>query len=84
MLGQINFYRAQHGAPPLNMEVRLTAMARDQTRDMIRRDYINTRSPNGDTLETRLRDARYPYRQAAQKVAVRVPTGVQLVDRWMT
>jgi uncharacterized protein YkwD len=83
-LGRINFYRAQHGAPPLNMEVRLAAMARDHTRDMIRRDYINTRSPNGDTLETRLRDARYPYRQAAQKVAVGISTGVQLVDRWMT
>jgi uncharacterized protein YkwD len=59
-------------------------MARDHAHDMIRRDYIDTRSPNGDTLETRLRDARYPYHQAAQKVAVGVPTGVQLVDRWMT
>ncbi|MDE0814542.1 MAG: CAP domain-containing protein [Alphaproteobacteria bacterium] len=85
-LGRIDFYRAQYGAPLLNMEERLAAMARDHTRDMIRRDYINTRSPNGDTLETRLRDARYPYpyRQAAQKVAVGVPTGVQLVGRWMT
>ncbi len=83
-LGRINFYCAQHGAPPLNMEVRLAVMAHDHTRDMIRRDYINTRSPNGDTLATRLRDVRYPYREAAQKVAVGVPTGVQLVDRWMT
>jgi uncharacterized protein YkwD len=83
-LTRINFYRAQHGAPPLNMEARLAVMARDHARDMIRRRYIDTRSPNGDTLETRLRDARYPYRQAAQQVAVGVPTGTQLVDRWMT
>jgi uncharacterized protein YkwD len=83
-LGRINFYSAQYGAPPLNMEGRLAVMARDHTHDITRRDYINTRSPNGDTLETRLRDVRYPYRQAAQKVAVGVPTGVQLVDRWMT
>ena len=51
---------------------------------MVRREYFDARSPDGDTLETRLRDARYPYRQAAQQVAVGVSTGVQLVDRWMT
>ncbi|MBT5111488.1 MAG: hypothetical protein HOM25_22630 [Rhodospirillaceae bacterium] len=83
-LARINFYRAQHGAPALNMEARLAVMARDHARDMVRRDYIDTQSPLGDTLETRLRDARYPYRKAAQQVAVGSPTGKQLVDRWMT
>ena len=82
-LARINFYRAQRGAPALNMEARLAVMARDHARDMVRRGYIDTRSPVGDTLETRLRDARYPYRKAAQQVAVGSPTGAQLVDHWM-
>jgi uncharacterized protein YkwD len=83
-LTRINFYRAQHGAPALNMEARLAVMARDHARDMVRRDYVDIRSPVGDTLETRLRDARYPYRKVAQQVAVGPPTGKQLVDHWMT
>jgi len=83
-LARINFHRAQYGLTLLRMEARLAVMARDQARDMVRRNYVDTRSPTGATLETRLRDAQYPYRNVVQQVAVGDPTGKSLVDRWMT
>ena len=83
-LARVNFHRAQYGLTLLRMEARLAVMARDQARDMVRRNYVDTRSPVGATLETRLRDAQYPYLKAAQQVAAGAATGKALVDRWMT
>ncbi|MFT6582589.1 MAG: hypothetical protein ACJAU6_003035 [Alphaproteobacteria bacterium] len=83
-LARINFHRAQYGLTLLRMEARLAVIARDHAQDMMRRNYVDTRSPTGATLESRLRDAQYPYRNVVQQVAVGDPTGKSLVDRWMT
>jgi uncharacterized protein YkwD len=82
-LAQINAYRAENGLKPLRLEARLSVMSRAQARDMIEKQYFGTRGPTGTSLETRLRDAGYAFRQAAQQVAVGYPDGRSVVANWI-
>ncbi|MDA0663374.1 MAG: CAP domain-containing protein [Proteobacteria bacterium] len=79
-LARINAFRIEHDLKPLRMEARLAIMARDQARDMIEKQYFGTRSPAGKSLKTRLADAGYAYRQAAQQVAVGFADGRTVVE----
>jgi uncharacterized protein YkwD len=81
-LRQINAYRVARGVPPLRLEARLTQLARDHARDMVKRQYFNLRAPAGMTLEARLLRAGYAYRQAAQQIAVGYADGRAIVERW--
>jgi uncharacterized protein YkwD len=83
-IARINTYRAENGLSPLNLEARLSLMARDQAQDMVEKQYFGTRDPEGRTLETRLREAGYAFRQAAQQVAVGFPDGRSVVDNWIS
>ena len=82
-LARINAFRVEHDLKPLRMEARLAIMARDQARDMVEKQYFGTRSPAGKSLKTRLSDAGYAYRQAAQQVAVGFADGRAVVDNWI-
>ncbi|NKB59452.1 MAG: hypothetical protein GKS00_24275 [Alphaproteobacteria bacterium] len=82
-LALINGYRAQHGLEPLRMEARLSMLARDQAKVMLTRRYVDPRSPEGVTLEKRLRRAGYAYRQAFQQIATGYPNGKSVVDSWL-
>lgn len=82
-LDRINAFRMEHDLKPLRMEARLAVMARDQAREMVEKQYFGTRSPAGKSLKSRLSDAGYAYRQAAQQVAVGFADGRAVVDNWI-
>jgi len=82
-LRAINAARVENGLRPLRMEARLTRLARDHARDMVKRRYFDTRTPAGTSLETRLLRAGYAYRRAAQQIAVGYRDGGAIADRWL-
>jgi len=47
---------------------------------MMTRRRLDTAGPNGLTLEKRLRQAGYAFREAAQQVAMGYPNGKSVVD----
>ena len=47
------------------------------------RRRLDTAGPNGLTLEKRLRQAGYAFREAAQQVAMGYPNGKSVVDEWL-
>lgn len=82
-LGFINDARAARGLAPLRMEARLAVMARDQAQDMLARQSLDSYGPNGLTLEKRLRQAGYAFRQAEQLIAMGDPSEKSVVDEWL-
>jgi uncharacterized protein YkwD len=82
-LDTINAFRASHGLKPLRIEARLALLARDQANGMMARRKLDSRSPDGLSLEKRLRKAGYAYRQATLQVAMGYPNGRSVVEVWM-
>jgi hypothetical protein len=56
---EVNAIRKAHHLVPLKPNLRLVAAARRQAHDMVRRDYFGHVSPEGSTVEKRVRAAGY-------------------------
>jgi uncharacterized protein YkwD len=57
VLQEINSVRSQHGLAPLRLSARLSAAARQHSREMVARGYFSHNSANGSSFDRRI--ARY-------------------------
>ena len=84
VLREINQQRALNGAGPLKLNRRLTSAARNHADDMVKRDYLEHRSPNGRGLTDRVTSAGYPWRAVAENLAAGNSSVNGTVRSWMT
>ncbi|MCT9007961.1 CAP domain-containing protein [Streptomyces rhizosphaerihabitans] len=60
-LGPVNSARAAAGSPPVRLDARLTAAARDHAGAMAARGLLSSESPQGTSVYQRVIAAGYPY-----------------------
>ena len=84
VLQQVNQHRALNGVPAVRLEKRLTGAAQAHAEDMVRRDYLDHRSPDGRGMQDRAVAAGYPWRLIAENVAAGLSSPVSTVNSWMT
>jgi uncharacterized protein YkwD len=68
MLADLNAARQRVGEPRLELEPRLTALARAYARRMLTKHFIGHVSPDGSTPASRLHAAGYTYTRAAENL----------------
>lgn len=88
MLAAVNAARASEGLTPLTLEDRLGAAACRQARDLARRalydvEALGHQGSDGSTLATRLQDAGYNYRTAAENLAAGTGDPQNTVRLWL-
>jgi uncharacterized protein YkwD len=84
VLKQVNYQRAIKGVGPLNQNVRLTDAAQKHAENMVRRDFVGHRSPDGRALQDRVASAGYPWRAIAENLAAGLSSPAKTVQSWMT
>ncbi len=67
-LEAVNRARAEHGLERLTANPVLVEIARDHSRDMIRRGYFDHQSPAGDSVQDRVRQRRIAYRRIGENL----------------
>jgi len=83
VLAALNRERAAAGRPPLQPEARLDEAAQLHAADMLARRFYAHTTPDGRELGTRVTDAGYRYRWAAENLAKGVFDPDEVVRRWM-
>ena len=79
----VNEERSKHDLFPLNPDHRLTAAARDHSRDMADNDYFSHTSPDGRTVGDRVTDAGYIWSRVAENIARGHTSPEAVVLGWM-
>ena len=64
----VNRARAEHGMEQLTVTPALVEIARDHSRDMVRRGYFAHRSPAGDDVQDRVRHRSIAYRRIGENL----------------
>jgi uncharacterized protein YkwD len=83
LLTLINDYRAQNGAPPLQLGPALTAGADAHSQDMATNDFLGHTGSNGSNFVQRLVAAGYPEAAAAgENVFAGDPTALGAFNSW--
>jgi len=90
MLCLLNRVRAQHGLPPLRLNVRLSHAAGQHSREMVRRRYFGHDSANGRSPFDRMRATHYVPRDASWSLGENIGWGsgafaepIAMVRAWM-
>lgn len=84
VLKHVNQQRAMNGAGPLTLNARLTDAAQKHAEDMVRRDFVEHRSPDGRALQDRIASVGYPWRAIAENLAAGQSSPESSVQSWMT
>ncbi len=66
---RINDVRREHGLSPLSKAKALVDVARDHSKDMVRRGYFAHRSPDGRGVDDRVRRRGLAFRELAENLA---------------
>ncbi len=64
----VNRARAEHGLEQLTVNPILVEIARDHSRDMVRRGYFDHRSPDGDSVRDRIRHRSIAYSRIGENL----------------
>lgn len=83
-LKQVNHQRAMNGVRSLTLNVRLTKAAQKHAENMMRSDFIDHRSPDGRSLQDRVANAGYPWREIAENLAAGQPSPDRVLQSWLT
>lgn len=70
MVSGLNTERRMAGLQPVEVDVRLTEIARSHADDMLRRNYFSHSSPDGLSPFDRMRAAHYDFTYAAENIAL--------------
>ena len=84
LLKQVNAQRALNGERALTLNRRLTEAAQKHAEDMVKRDYVDHRSPDGRALQDRVVTVGYPWWVIAENLAAGVSSPESTVQSWMT
>lgn len=84
MVREVNERRAAKGRGALRAHPLLDVAAQRHAEDMVRRAYYDHRSPDGETVGTRVRDAGYGKpRMVSENIAKGLFSPAEVVERWM-
>ncbi|MFN8472916.1 MAG: S8 family serine peptidase [Anaerolineae bacterium] len=83
LLDAINAARVAAGMPVLNLDMRLTAAAQSQSRDMAAHNRLTHTGSDGSSLQNRIVAAGYPMASASELIAGAEPSPRNLVDLWL-
>jgi uncharacterized protein YkwD len=78
----INDFRAKKGLTPLSIDPQVAAAAEALAKDMAKHDRMSHIGPDGQDVGKRLLAAGYPYRIAAENVAVGQASVEETVEGW--
>jgi uncharacterized protein YkwD len=78
----INEFRAQKKLAPLSIDPQVTAAAEALAKDMAKHDRMSHTGPDGQDVGKRLTAAGYPFRIAAENVAVGQASVEETVEGW--
>jgi uncharacterized protein YkwD len=78
----INEFRAQKNLSPLSIDPQVTAAAEVLVKDMAQHDRMSHIGPDGQDVGKRLIAAGYPYRIAAENVAIGQGSVQEAVEGW--
>lgn len=78
----INDFRAQKKLAPLSIDPQVTAAAEALAKDMANHDRMSHIGPDGQDVGKRLLAAGYPYRIAAENVAVGQASVGETIEAW--
>ena len=79
----LNALRATRAAGPVRPNAVLAAVATAHAEDMVARGYFSHNSPDGGTMTTRIRAARYIACAAAENIAFGQSTEAQVFTGWV-
>lgn len=83
VIERTNYYRQQHGCPPLTADDRLHDAAQRHSDDMAENDLFDHTGSDGSSPSDRLRDAGYDWVRAAENIAAGISSPAAVVDKWM-
>lgn len=83
VIARTNAERARHGLRPLASDVRLSAVARAHSGDMLARGYFSHTGLDGRQPWDRTKDAGIDYRGIAENIAWGQRSAEEVVDGWM-
>lgn len=83
VIERTNYYRQQHGCPPLTRDDRLHDAAQRHSDDMAENDFFAHEGSDGSSPSDRLRDAGYDWVGAAENIAAGISSPSAVVDKWM-
>lgn len=75
--------RRMAAAPPLRWNARLYWAAASHSFDMARNDYLEHRSPAGDSVRERVRAQNYPWRHVGENIAGGSESAERAVQVWL-
>lgn len=75
--------RRMAAAPPLHWNAQLQWAADAHALDMATRDYLEHRSPSGDSVRERVRFQNYPWRHVGENIAGGTDTVDHTVEAWL-
>lgn len=78
-----NYYRTQHGCPPITPNEKLHAAAQRHSDDMAENDFFGHTGSDGTSAGDRIDQAGYAWLAWAENVAAGYPTPEAVVDAWM-
>ena len=83
MLALVNAERQSNGLPPLEMDDRLSSVARAHSIDMAQRGYFDHTDPDGQSPFDRIGAAGIAYFAAGENIAWGAATPESVVKGWM-
>jgi uncharacterized protein YkwD len=79
----INDFRAKKNLTPLSIDPQVTAAAEALAKDMAMHDRMSHIGPDGQDVGKRLLAAGYPFRIAAENVAVGQASAGEAIEGWI-
>lgn len=79
----VNVERAKDKETVLQLDSRLSQIARAHARDMIKRNYFSHESPDGETMSGRLRKGKAVYKYAGENIARGYKDSENVMIGWM-
>jgi uncharacterized protein YkwD len=83
ILALVNRFRAKSGCAPVTVDRRLVDAANRHAADMVRRDYFDHASPEGDRAGERVSGAGYQWRWYGENIARGQESPWEAMDGWM-
>jgi uncharacterized protein YkwD len=83
LLARINAERRRAGRRTLTLDSRLNAAAQRHAEDMLARSYFGHRSPDGETVRERARDAGYDWEAIGENLAEDQQSAKEADESWM-
>lgn len=83
LLDAVNWSRALAGLSPVRCDARMVRAARDHAKDMVRRDFFDHDSPDGQSIADRATRAGYAWQAVGENLSAGRETAGEVVQAWL-